>query len=348
MFLSLAVVSLCSACITNKQDIKEIQLLNKPPLSESNDDGFWAAIDVSETDLNEMALKKHIALCERTGADSQLVVYKNKIVSEWYSDRYEEPIGAMSSTKAIASILIGQLVDDGLLDYSSKVASILPEWQGGYRDNVEIVDLLTHTAGFDRRYGKNDSIGYVGNKREFVLSLYPDFEPKTAFRYSNEAVQLLEPIILEVSGKNAQDFALERLFSVLGMRDTRFYDYGDSPWLYAEMLTTPRDLARIGLLMKNKGIWNDEQIVSSDYVRRATSSSPLNKEMGFLWWILDGKKTVSGFYASGYLNTDMYVFADYDIIVVRTQSPQNGYSGSNESGNYFREAQKLFMQFVNK
>lgn len=335
-------------CASYGSGANPVELLHPPPLSDSNADGFWTTIDVRDTDLNEKALQDHIALCQRTGADAQVVVYKGKIVSEWYSPAYKEPVGAMSSTKVIASILVGRLVDDGLLRYDSSVSSILPEWHGGLRDKVEVIDLLTHTAGFERRFSKTDSIGYVTNKREFVLSLYPDFKPKTEFRYSNEGVQLLEPVIRAAAGMDVQRYAKERLFSPLGMNDTRLYAYGDSPWLYAEMLTTPRDMARIGLLMKNEGVWNDERIVSEEYVKRATVSSPLNKDMGYLWWILDETETVSGFYASGYLNTDIYVFRDHDIVVVRTQSPRNGYTGANESGSCFKEARKLFKKFVKK
>jgi hypothetical protein len=56
---------------------------------------------------------------------------------------------------------------------------------------------------------------------------------------------------------------------------------------------------------------------------------------------------VSGFYASGYLNTDIYIFNDYDVVIVRTQSPKSGYTGKNESGIYFKEAKKLFKKIVN-
>jgi len=52
-------------------------------------------MDVRDTELNERALKEYISLCSKTGADSQIVVYKGKIVSEWYSSRYKEPVGAI-------------------------------------------------------------------------------------------------------------------------------------------------------------------------------------------------------------------------------------------------------------
>ena len=50
--------------------------------------------------------------------------------------------------------------------------------------------------------------------------------------------------------------------------------------------------------------------------------------------------------ASGYLNTDIYVFSDYDVVIVRTQAPNNGYTGKAESGNYFTKAMPLFRKIV--
>ncbi len=321
-------------------------LLSDPPISNSNSDSYWTTISVDSTPLSKKALIEHIELCKKTGADSQLVLYKDKIVSEWHSENYKEPVGAMSSTKVVASLLIGSLVDSGKISYQTKVADIIPEWNGGYRDEVRLKDLLTHTAGFNRRFNKNDSVGFANNKTDFVLNISPDYQPGTVFEYSNEGVQLLEPIISLISGKPTEVYAQETLFNQLGMNNTRLYNYGGSPWLYAEMQTTTRDLARLGLLMKHNGQWGDHQIVSKEYVSQATTSIPQYKEMGFLWWILDDKKTVKGFYASGYLNTDIYVFSDYDVVIVRTQAPNNGYTGKAESGNYFTKAMPLFRKIV--
>jgi len=254
----------------------------------------------------------------------------------------------MSSTKVVASLLIGNLVDTGLLDYSSRVSGILPEWSGGLRDEVTIVVLLTHSGGFEQRKTKDTSVGFARNKRDFVMHITPDFQPGSRFVYSNEGIQLLEPIINKITGEDVGDYAAETIFSKLGMKNTKLYDYGGSAWLYAEMRTTARDMARLGLMMKRNGVWNGQQIVSTDYVEKATTSSKNSSTMGYAWWILDPKKTLRGFYASGYLNTDIYVFEDHDLVIVRTQAPKNGYSGQNESGNYFNAAMRLFKEIVKK
>ena len=321
-------------------------ILMDSSVKKSNEDSFWETIDVENTRLSRKAIVKHLKLCKDTGADSQIIIYKDKIVSEWYSERYMEPIGAMSSTKVVTSLLIGILVDMGKINYMDKVSDILPEWSGGYRDDVKIIDLLTHSAGFERRFD-DTSIGYAnGDKSEFALNIFPDYAPATKFCYSNEGVQLLEPIIKTASGIDTEEFAKENLFNLIGMNNTEFYSYGGSPWVYSELHTTTRDLARLGVLMCNDGKWGEQTIISNDYIDKATISSPLEKQMGYLWWILDGEKTVDGFYASGYLNTDIYVFKEYDVVIVRTQSPKNGFSGQTESKDYFNRAMPIFKEIV--
>jgi len=162
--------------------------LMSPPFSQSNADGFWQVGPASSGEFQD-ALERHVRLCAATGADSQIVVRGGKIVSEWYSAKYAEPVSAMSSTKVVASLLVGMLVDRGQLAYEARVSSIIPEWTGGFCDTVTVEQLLTHSAGFRNRRNPGESIGYASDKREFVLRLTPDFAPacgmSTATRVSN-------------------------------------------------------------------------------------------------------------------------------------------------------------------
>jgi CubicO group peptidase (beta-lactamase class C family) len=337
---------LLAGCQTSQDRLSQISLHMAPPGSTSNADGFWRTIDGSDSGLSVPALRRHIALCMDTGATSQLVVYNGKIVSEWYSPRHTEPVGAMSSTKVVASILIGQLVDKGLLSYDQTVTSVLPEWTGGLRDRVTIRSLLTHSAGFLSRTTAANSIGYVADKSAFVITLSPDVAPGSKYSYSNEGAQLLEPVIRRISGEPTDQYAEKALFQPLGMEDTKLYAYGGSAWLYSEMQTTTRDMARIGLLMAAGGAWKNRQIVSPSYISEATRPSATYREMGLLWWLLDQPQTLPGFYASGYLNTDIYVFPSHHLVIVRTQSPRHGFTGAPESGDYFQKALPIFRQLV--
>ncbi|NJL77507.1 MAG: hypothetical protein HC892_23170 [Saprospiraceae bacterium] len=54
-------------------------------------------------------------------------------------------------------------------------------------------------------------------------------------------------------------------------------------------------MARIGLLMLNKGKWENEQVVSSDWITESTSPQiSVGEEFGdgsygYMWWSMDGE-----------------------------------------------------------
>jgi CubicO group peptidase (beta-lactamase class C family) len=141
------------------------------------------------------------------------------------------------------------------------------------------------------------------------------------------------------------DYARLALFGPLGMDDSALnIDEKGHAWTYADMKTTPRDLARLGQLVLDRGRWKGERVLSEAYLDKALHPSPTNKEMGYLWWILYSKGKIIGFYASGYLNTDVYVLPANNIVIVRTQAPKNGFTGANESGDYFEKARRIFLE----
>jgi len=55
-----------------------------------------------------------------------------------------------------------------------------------------------------------------------------------------------------------------------------------------------RSMARFGLLMMNKGVWNDETLLSIDYFNEMINTSQsINPSYGYLWW-LNGKDSYIG------------------------------------------------------
>jgi CubicO group peptidase (beta-lactamase class C family) len=100
-------------------------------------------------------------------------------------------------------------------------------------------------------------------------------------------------------------------------------------------------MARIGLLMLNNGTWQGEQIISETWVSEMTSpSQQLYPDYGLLWWLMNDPP---GFMASGYLNTNLYVFPASDLIVVRMQRNPGP---NQEEQNYEPEALELFKNMV--
>jgi hypothetical protein len=306
-------------------------------VDSSADDGFWPVGDPVALGLNPHALEQHRSLCEETGADACLVVFKRQIVQEWYSRRYRRPVYAMSTTKSVTGLLVGLLIDDQRIRSTDElVCAYVSQWCAGRRGRVTLRHLLTMTSGLPTM--RDSSVGFVADKNAFVLRLSPTSDPGTRWEYSNEGAQLLSPILDRAAGEPIQDYARKRLFEPLGMRDTRLHlDVRQHAWTYADMETTPRDLARVGLLMLSKGVWRGRRIVSEAWIDASTRPSQgLNSEYGLLWWL---HSDPPGFAGHGHLDTHLHVFPALDLITVRMQAKP--FSGVAE-GTYEARALPLY------
>ena len=299
--------------------------------------------DPAAMGLDVQALARHRALCERTGADACLVAYKGQLVQEWYGPRYRRPMYAMSSTKSVTGLLVGMLIDDGRIkSIDARVCEYLSEWCAGPRGRVTLRHLLTMTSGLPNMQDAR-SVGFAADKNSHVRALTPATEPGSAWAYSNEGVQLLSPILDKAAGEPIQDYARKRLFEPLGMSNSRLnIDAAGHAWTYADMLTTPREFARIGMLMAQRGMWAGKRIVSEAWIDASVQPSQKhNAEYGLLWWT--AMPAERRFASLGYLNTDMQVMPDQQLVVVRMQSKP---TGTMSEAGYHHEAYNLFEDFV--
>jgi hypothetical protein len=142
-------------------------------------------------------------------------------------------------------------------------------------------------------------------------------------------------------------FSDEYLFAPIGMERTSFYTggVGGNAWTYADMLTSPRDFARMGWLVMNGGVWNGERIISTEFLEEMLAPKAVADFYGLLWWLHDAAD-LKGYGTEGYLDTDMYIFPREELIVVRMQAPRNQFTGGRESGNYQELAWELFKAFA--
>lgn len=307
------------------------------PLPQESD---WSLSSPAQTGLDSAAVKAHEALCKNTFADGCLIVHKGKIVSEWYGPGYKEPIYAMSSTKAITSLLVGMLLNAGRIkSIDTPVSEYLPAWKQGLKQKATIRHLLTHSVGWERP-DDNQGVGFVSDKDRYVIGLPLDYAPGTRYAYSNEGAQLLSPILDQAAGEPIQNYASKHLFAPLGMTRTRLQlDSAGHAWTYADMNTTLRDFAKIGQLMLQQGKWQGKQILSKEWIRQSLNPSPLNPDLGYLWWLFPELK---GYAALGYLDTNLYVFPEHELVIVRMQNKQP----TSDGPIYRVEAMKVFRRLL--
>ncbi|MBG9793557.1 hypothetical protein ABD76_14080 [Paenibacillus dendritiformis] len=124
-----------------------------------------------------------------------------------------------------------------------------------------------------------------------------------AFKYSTAGAHLLSAIITRSTGKSAREFANERLFKPIGMREIPNFEmksfgfddlfgknvkgwvtdpHGNSTGGWGLTLT-PRDMARFGVLYLNRGMWDHHQVISGTWIDQSTEMNP--NHYGYLWWL---------------------------------------------------------------
>lgn len=138
--------------------------------------------------------------------------------------------GSVSKQFTAAATLI--LVSEGRLSLDDDVRKYLPELPD-YGHPITIAELLGHTSGL-RDWGDVEAIaGWPRTERVYsmadVLQVAArqralNYEPGTAWSYTNTGFNLLVFIVQRVSGVSFIDFTRQRLFAPLGMTHTQWRD----------------------------------------------------------------------------------------------------------------------------
>lgn len=136
-----------------------------------------------------------------------------------------------STSKQFTATAIALLAQDGKLTLDDDVRRHIPELPD-YGKTITIRHLLNHTSGL-RDYLTLMSLrgvnfdGVTTDRDAFDLIVRQqalNFEPGSEYLYSNSGFFLLSTIVRRASGKTLAEFAHERIFVPLGMRDTHFHD----------------------------------------------------------------------------------------------------------------------------
>jgi CubicO group peptidase (beta-lactamase class C family) len=171
-----------------------------------------------------------------------------------------------------------------------------------------------------------DPVAYVLNK-----SLTAD--PGTEWYYSNGDVTLLSEAIRDATGLSLDKFTEQHLFNPLDIKEIHWRTIGESDVIAAGggLEMRPRDMAKLGLLYLNGGVWNYEQIISAEWIEDATSNQVkmpydwlgqlFGNGYGYYWWLPE-YQTEAGEYgtytAAGWGGQRISVFPSLDMVVVIT------------------------------
>lgn len=135
-------------------------------------------------------------------------------------------IGSMTKPYTAAAIL--KLAEQSKLGLDDPLSRYVPEFDTGGR-TVTIRQLLNHTSGipeYTTQSGFFAKLAPLNLSDAELLQLVSgkpfDFEPGTAWRYSNTGYYLLGMIIAKASGQPYAAFMQEAFFTPLGLAHTRY------------------------------------------------------------------------------------------------------------------------------
>ncbi len=210
-----------------------------------------------------------------------------------------------SVTKGIVGLLYGIALAAGKVPApEAALFASFPEYSelaaASGRDRLTIHHVLTMTMG---TYWDETSLPYSDPRNsEIAMDMAPDryrfvlerpvvAEPGRRWHYNGGATALLGRLIAKGTGKPLAEFARAALFDPLGIGATEWLKSRDGePAAASGLRLTPRDLARIGQLMLNGGVWGNRRVLPAAW--RERSVAPLVsvdevRRYGYQWYVGD-------------------------------------------------------------
>jgi len=249
-----------------------------------------------------------------------------------------------SVTKSFTSLLLGIALNQKLIrGVDEPMLSFFPEYsefKSGEKNNITIKHMLTMSSGipWTESAPYNDSRNYVyqlmaaDDPIKFVLGLKLFAPPGKAFNYNSGTTVLLGEIIKRVTGTSLENFAKKYLFAPLGITEYQLVNLPKGKeicFASSGLYLRPRDMAKIGQLYLQEGLWENKRIVSANWVRESIeksillpSSNPLQyfaDSYGYQWWLgTFSSKNLRAYAAAGYGDQFIVVLPEIKMVVVLT------------------------------
>jgi CubicO group peptidase (beta-lactamase class C family) len=227
---------------------------------------------------------------------SFMLVRHGQVIAEGWWEPYnpESPHMLYSLSKSFTSTAVGMAVAEGRLSIDDRVLDFFPEEapaEISYNlKAMRVRDLLSMSKGHqDEPSSAADTIS-----AEMFLAQPVPHLPGTHFKYNTAATFMLSAIVQQRAGESVLDYLRPRLFEPLGIKDPVWdtNSQGISLGGYGLWVRT-EDIAKLGQLYLQSGVWNDRQLLPGNWVELATSrqvsngshpENDWNQGYGFQFW----------------------------------------------------------------
>ncbi len=285
-----------------------------------------------------------------------VLVRHGKLVLERYYSGLDEsrgvPLGKVtfgpevkhdlrSVTKSIVSLLYGIALGEGhvpapdrpLLEHFPDHADLAAD---PARRAMTVAHALTMTLGteWDESLPYTDprnsetAMDRAPDRIRFILERPMIAEPASRWNYNGGATALLAHLIARNTDTPLMDYARAKLFQPLGIVDVVWSLGPDGvPAAASGLRLRPRDLAKIGQMVLDRGQWNGTQVVPEAWLaesfRRGLATGD-GLDYGYQWWLsgreAEGEAWIAGFGNGG---QRLVIVPGLDVVVVVTAGNYN-------------------------
>lgn len=280
------------------------------------------------------------------GYDSVLISHKNKLIFESYykKGRINLPHFQASVTKSYLSLAIGRAIQLGHLtmgDLNKPISHFLKYLEtkklADGAENITLHQTMSMRSGIrlseDRRKQimdnrtKTKGFNLVQAFLQYSASVSPESQ---TFRYQDFDPIITMQILDSVVPETAENFIKNELLAKLGITVYGWRkDISGLPVAESGSSMTSRDMLKLGVLVNNKGQWNGEQLISAEFLAKATSNItkpteswiPDTFNYGYFWYQTDmaiGDKSYDVNLAWGAGGQRIIMVKDLDLVVVIT------------------------------
>jgi CubicO group peptidase (beta-lactamase class C family) len=266
--------------------------------------------------------------------DSVTVIRNGYVVAEayLYPFRPDSRHVVRSCTKSVVSALVGIAIEQGYIEgVHQPVLDLFPGRSAANLDAQKQAMTLEHLLMMASGLDCQDSYLYrwrglyqVMQSQDWVQSILdlPMAEaPGTRFEYCNSGSFLLSAIVQQATGLSALAFAQQHLFGPLGISDVEWSSNPQGISIgWSDLHLRPQDMAKIGYLYLNEGLWEGQQRLPAEWVGASTRqhipAQTLSDGYGYQWWV-----DAEGFYmALGYGGQCIFVVPAQNMVVVFTSN----------------------------
>lgn len=307
----------CLSC--SKDDDPGQPQLYFPPVASAE----WETTDPASLGWDVSLLPQLYTMLENNGTRAFIVLKDGRIVLEkYFGTTFTGNQFTLSSSwywasagKTLTAFVAGKAQEEGYLSVSDRTTDYLGSgWTSllpGQEEKITVRHQLTMTTGLDDLVSDNHSFD--------PADLLYKAEAGTRWAYHNAPYTLLDHVIESATGETFENYFKDVLRDKIGM---------DGAWLWSEndhvYYSTARSMAKFGLLILGKGVWDKVVIMEDeDYFSAMISpSQSLNKSYGYLWW-LNGKES---FMAPG---SQLVIPGS-----ITPSAPSDMYSGMGKNGQF--------------